>query len=80
MHVGQLDDLRCPACVPGERALHGDGNQKLFTWARGREASHEPYYTDVLFAPAELVDKDMKAVGKILGNEVGILAVVAYVT
>jgi hypothetical protein len=71
MHVGQLKDLECPACVPGERAVHGDGNQKLFTWGRDKEASREPYYQEVLFAPAELVDKDMKAVDKILKNEVG---------
>lgn len=74
MHVGQLDDLVCPACLPGERALHGDGNQKLFTWSRGREASRGPYYKGVLFADAELVDRDMKAVSQILGNEVRILA------
>jgi len=69
MHVGQLKDLECPACVPGERAVHGDGNQKLSTWDRGRQASREPYYKDVLFAPAQLVDQDMKAVDKILKNE-----------
>lgn len=38
MCVGQLNDLECPACVSGERALHGDGNQKLFNWSRNREA------------------------------------------
>lgn len=71
MHVGQLNDLECPACVPGERALHGDGNQKLYTWSRGRQAAREPYYRDVLFVSPQLVDKDMKAVDKILKNEVG---------
>jgi hypothetical protein len=71
MHVGQLNDLNCPACVPGERSLHGDGNQKLLTWARDRQASREPYYQDVLFVSADLVDKDMKAVDKVLGKEVG---------
>lgn len=71
MHVGQLNDLVCPACVPGERSLHGDGNQKLSTWARDRQASREPYYQDVLFVSADLVDKDMKAVDKVLGKEVG---------
>lgn len=71
MHVGQLNDLECPACVPGERALHGDGNQKLFTWSRGKEAAREPYYKDMLFVPQQLVDKDMKAVDRILQKEVG---------
>ena len=70
IYVAQLNDLECPACVPGQRALHGDGNQKLFTWARGKEASREPYYKDMLFAPADLVDNDMKAVDTLLKNEV----------
>lgn len=70
MYVAQLNDLECPACVPGQRALHGDGNQKLFTWARGKEASREAYYKDMLFAPADTVYNDMKAVGTLLKNEV----------
>lgn len=74
MHVAQLKDLECPACVPGERALHGDGNQKLHTWDRGREASREPYYTDTLFAPSDKVANDMNAVASLLKNEVSIRA------
>lgn len=70
MYIAQLNDLECPACVPGHRALHGDGNQKLFTWARGKEASREPYYTDMLFAPADKVYNDMKAVDSLLKTEV----------
>lgn len=70
MYVGQLKDLECPACVPGERALHGDGNQKLFTWARDKEAARKPYYKGLLFADPDLVQNDMKAVGTLLKNEV----------
>lgn len=70
MFVAQLNDLVCPACLLGARALHGDGNQKLFTWARGREALIEAYYKGVLFACSDLVARDMKVVSKILGTEV----------
>jgi hypothetical protein len=83
MHVGQMKDLECPGCVPGEVALHGDGNQKLFTWApggHGKQASREPYYQDVLFVSADLVGNDMKATGKILKNEVGACAACARVS
>ena len=74
MSVGQLNDLECPACVPGERALHGDGNQKLFNWSRSREALRLPYYNGVLFAPSADVQGDMKAVDAMLGTEVRCLA------
>lgn len=70
MHVALMKDLECPACVPGHRALHGDGNQKLFTWGRNKQASREPYYTDTLFAPADKVANDMNAVSRLLKNEV----------